>query len=322
MLKIFSKSAKKIFEISSITEGEITVTTERTGTPSKLDFTLLKEGGIAYLEGDRLDFSKNKNEIFSGYIFKKEKTDRKIKTTAYDQLFYLKQNKQSYNFENMTATGIIKHIAAEFNLIVDDKIADTKYVLPAKVYKDKNLLEIITDCVDRTNIATNKIYTFYDNFGKLTLKESKDMLSKIVISGRGLVENYTYTTSLEETYNYIKLVRKNKESGKYDTCIVKDDKSAKIWGKLQYFEEVDENLNPAQIQEKARQIFKFYGQKRRKLSLSITGIPELRAGSMVLVEIKDLGDISLEKILLIERCTHHFSAAGHTTDLEMEIQNG
>ena len=320
MLKIYSKSAKKVFEISSITDGEVTISQKREGTPAKLDFSLLKEGGISYHEGDKIEFSYNGDDIFSGYVFKKEKSDKIIKTTAYDQLIYLKQNRGNYNFSGVDVGKRIKTVSGEFNLIAGS-IANTGAVLADKLYKEKSLLEIITDSVQRTNVQTGKIYVFYDDFGKLTLKESKDLISKIMLSKDGNIESYNYTTSLEESYNRVTLVQKNKKSGAMDAYIVKDDASESLWGRLQYFEEVDENLNPAQIKEKAERLFKFYGQKRRKLRLSTLGISEVRAGCLVFLDIPNLGDISLSKVLLVESVTHRFSAGGHTMDLEMEIYN-
>ena len=315
MLKIYSKSAKKVFEISSITDGEVTVRQKREGTPSQLTFSLLKEGGISYHEGDKIEFSYNGEDIFSGYVFKKEKSKEIIKTTAYDQLFYLKQNRASYNFSGVDAGKIIKTVSGEFNLIAGS-IANTGAVLADKLYKEKSLLEIITDSVQRTNVQTGKIYVFYDNFGKLSLKESKDMTAKTILSKGGNIESYNYTTSLEESYNRVKLVQKNKKSGAMDAYIVNDDASESL-----YFEEVDENLNQAQIKEKAERLFKFYGQKRRKLRLSALGISEMRAGCLVFLDIPNLGDISLSKVLLVESVTHRFSAGGHMMDLEVEIYN-
>lgn len=338
-LEIASKSAKQTFEASSLIDGELTWTTERSGVAGKLDFDLIKNGGISYLEGDQVKFLVDKMSIeagsdplitqenvlenlFKGYVFKKSKSQESIKTTCYDQFVYLKQCKQSYNFQGKTVNDVITLIGREFGLAVSPKMEKPGYVMPEKIYKDKTLLDIITDCMSITNVATGKIYVFYDDFGELMLKESSNMKHKLSIGSESLATEYTYTTSLENTYNHIKIVQANKKSGGGDAYIVQDLKAIEDWGFLQYYEAVDENLNAAQIQEKAKQLFEYYDQRRRTLKLTAIGVPEVRAGSMVMINIPELGDINLSKTLLIDKCTHHFTSGSHTMDLEMEVYNG
>ena len=48
---------------------------------------------------------------------------------------------------------------------------------------------------------------------------------------------------ISDTYNRIKLVRKNEKSGRTDVYIHEDTETIRKWGLLQYYAEVDENLN-------------------------------------------------------------------------------
>lgn len=43
---------------------------------------------------------------------------------------------------------------------------------------------------------------------------------------------------------------------------------------------------------------------------------------MVLVDIPNLGDISLKKMLLVNKCTHKWTSSSHTMELEMKVYNG
>lgn len=104
----------------------------------------------------------------------------------------------------MTLSQVVKLIAEEFSLPLGE-IENTKYVMPKKLYEDKSLMDIITDCIQITAIATKKIYVLFDNFGKLTLKEIGNMKSKYILGSESFVTDYTYDTSIEESYNYIKL---------------------------------------------------------------------------------------------------------------------
>lgn len=318
-LKIASNSAKKIYNADEIADGTVTWTTERSGTPGKLEYTIVKTGDMSYLEGDRTTLSVDGKGLFWGYVFKKSKSMDKIKTTCYDQLRYLKA-KQSYKFAGMTAAGVIRQIAEDFGLTVG-YIEPVKTVLPDKLYEDKTLLDIITDCVNRTIIDTGQIYVFYDDFGKLTLKAANDMKSRCVIGDKSYATEYTYDTSIDNAYNFIKLVYLNQKTGGSDAYAARDSEAVLHWGFLQYYEKVD-NMNEAQIKELASQYLNYYCQRHRTLKISALGIPEVRAGSMITIDIPGLGDINLKKMLLVDKCTHKISSGSHTMDLEMKVYNG
>jgi len=230
------------------------------------------------------------------------------------------QYKQSYNFSKKTATQIIKQVANEFKIKIGN-IADTIYILPDKIYEDKTLLDIVTDALMKTTVKTKKVYTLFDDAGKLTLKESSNMISNYVLGNKSLANTYTYKTSIEESYNYVKLVKPNKKSGKGETYIAFDDDKIKKWGHLQFYKKVDENLNDAQIREMAKNYLKYYSRTKRTLKLECLGVKEIRAGSVVLIDIPALGDIDLKKLLLIEKCTHTLSETQHTMSLEMNVIN-
>ncbi|MDR0819079.1 MAG: hypothetical protein LBN43_05875, partial [Oscillospiraceae bacterium] len=124
----------------------------------------------------------------------------------------------------------------------------------------------------------------------------------------------------KETYNQIKLVRPNEDTGKGDVYIVKDGETISRWGTLQYYDVVDENMNAAQIQQQAETMLTYYNRKLRTISFSnCLGIPKLRAGSMVLSEIPKLGDINLDAFLLVDSATHHFTESFHFMDFECRI---
>lgn len=310
---------KTVYDLSNAISSEIKYTTTRTGKASTITFDIIKGGQMSFHEGDEVKIFVDKKLYIKCYIFSKSKKEDVITLTCYDILRYL-QYKQSYNFTNMTATKIIKQIANEFKLPISN-IADTSYILPDKVYEDKTLLDIITDVLMQTTVKTKKVFNLYDNAGKLELKESINMISNYVLGNKSLVNTYTYKTSIEESYNYIKLVKPNKATGKGETYVALDNDKIKKWGHLQFYKKVDENLNDAQIREMAKNYLKHYAKTNRNLKLECMGLKEIRAGSMILIDIPALGDIDLKKILLIEKCTHKLSENQHTMSLEMNVIN-
>ncbi len=62
-------------------------TTNRTGSPGKFTFTLIKAGGISFVEGDVVRFSVDGQVVFCGWVFHKSK-DRWgiIEVTCYDSM--------------------------------------------------------------------------------------------------------------------------------------------------------------------------------------------------------------------------------------------
>lgn len=320
-LVVSSRNMGKNYDISQATDGEITWTTQRGGHAGKLTFTAVKNAGeMIYHEGDNVRLFCDGKPLCSTFVDTKSKSRERITTTCYDQIFRLK-SKQSYNFADMTATGIIKLIAAEFGLTVGD-VADTGYLLPAKIYEESTLLDIIMDSLRQTIIATGKVYNFYDDAGKLSLKEPKDMASRYIIGNGSLATDYTYETSIADSYNVIKLVRPNRETNQGDVIIASDPQAEKAWGRIQYYAKVDEHLNDAQIKEQAKQLLNYYCQTKRTLKIKALGVPDIQAGSMVMLDIPDLGDIALTKMLLVDACTHHISSSSWTMDLEVRVHNG
>lgn len=310
---------KSVYDISNAISSDIKYTTTLVGSASTISFDVVKSGEMSFHEGDMVKIFVDKKLYIVCYIFAKSKKEDVISLTCYDLLRYM-QYKQSYNFTKKTATQIIKQVANEFKIKLGN-IADTGYILPDKIYEDKTLLDIVTDALMKTTVKTNKVYTLYDDAGKLTLKESSDMISNYVLGNKSLATTYTYKTSIEESYNYVKLVKPNKKSGKGETYIAFDDDKVKKWGHLQFYKKVDENLNDAQIREMAKNYLKYYSRTKRTLKLDCLGVKEIRAGSIVLIDIPSLGDIDLKKLLLIEKCTHTLSETQHTMSLEMNVIN-
>lgn len=312
---LIQNSQGKTFEVSTITE-KVEYTTNRTGSPGKLTFSLIKSGDLSFNEGNPVRFSVDGTLVFFGYVFSKSK-DRWgiISVTAYDQLRYLKAN-ESYAFIGKTAGQIIQQIANEFTLRVGT-IEDTGYAIPSFIQENKSCLDIISYALQLTTLNTGKVYVFYDDGGKLALRKAEKLMSPTVIGTQSLLTEYTYKTDIDrDTFNQIKLVRPNKETGKADTYIVKDSDTISKWGLLQRYETVDEQMNEAQIVSQAKTMLSYYNRVLRTLTIQALGVVGVRAGSMVMINVPDLGDISLSKFVLLDKVTHTFECDLHTMEIE------
>ena len=298
--------------------NEAELTTQRMDNAGKLTFTCVEETSIALPEGSSVELTVDGVKMFKGYIFTAErKKDGEVSYTAYDQLRYLKAN-ASYTFENMTLSMIIQQIAADFGLVCGT-LEDTGYAFPCLIKENESCLDIIFDALSETIVQTGKIYVFYDNAGELTLTEAKNMYSNIKIGDNSLVTDYTYKRDIDsDTYNRIKLVRANKETGRTDVYIHEDTDNIAKWGLLQYYDEVDENMNEAQIDELCANYLTYYNRVLQTVSIDALGVPGIRAGMIIPVQIGDVDSLSISRLLITEKVTHKFEADDHTMSIEVK----
>ena len=130
-----------------IVEEGIQWTTERAGSPSTLKFTAIKDDTLAFMEGDPVRMKVDGKNVFYGFVFtKKRNKQHHIEVTAYDQLRYLK-NKDTYVYENKTASQVIRMIANDFRLNLGT-IESTGDTIPSRVEDNQSLFDIIQNALD------------------------------------------------------------------------------------------------------------------------------------------------------------------------------
>lgn len=296
-----------------IVTGEIQWKTERKGKAGSLTFKVVKDSTINFTEGDSVRLKADGKNVFYGFVFQKKRDKEGIITvTAYDQLRYLK-NKDTYVYSNKTASEVIQMLAKDFNLQCGT-LEDTKFKIESKVEDNQSLFDIIQNALDLTLQNKKEMYVLYDDFGKLTLKNIGNMKVGILID-EDTGENFDYSSSIDgETYNKIKLVYENEESGKREIYIAQDSSHINQWGVLQYFETIDEKTNG---KAKADALLSLYNQKTRKLTIKgAFGDVRVKAGTLVAVSL-NLGDIVANSFLLVEEAKHSFSESVYTMDLTL-----
>lgn len=257
--------------------------------------------------------SVNKKGVFYGFIFTK-KTDKNniISVTAFDQLRYFK-NKDTYVYEDKTASELLKMLASDFNLQIGS-VADTGYKIPSRVEDNKSLFDMIQSALDLTLQNAKEMYVLFDSCGKLTLKSMADMIVGLVIDEE-TAENYDYTSSIDSaTYNQIKLMYDNEETGERDIYEVKSSENINKWGVLQFFEKLQKGENG---KAKAEALLSLYNSKTRTLSINnALGDVRVRAGTMLVVALS-LSDVKLGNLMLVEKCKHTFKNDEHLMNLTL-----
>ena len=310
--ELLIQNGEKVFK--PVVLEDIEWSTERQGSPGKLTFKVLLDKKLDITEGNAVRFKWNKKNIFYGYIFsKKMDKDKIITVTAYDQLRYLK-NKETYVYQNKTAGEVVQMIADDFEMQTGT-IEDTTYKIASRVEDSQTLFDIIQNALDLTLTNMKYMYVLYDDFGKLALKGVDNMrVNYLVDEETG--QNFDYQSSIDEaTYNRIKLVYDNEDTGQRDVYIAQDSNNMNNWGVLQYYDSLSDGENGA---AKVNALLELYNQKTRKLTISgAFGDYRVRAGSLIGV-VLNLGDIKLKNYMLVETCNHKFKNNEHTMELKLK----
>ncbi|MBP1906800.1 hypothetical protein J2Z32_003464 [Paenibacillus turicensis] len=304
-----------VYNISELVT-DATWKTSRIGKPSSFDMTILQDSNYILNNGDIIRAKYDDVPIFYGYVFSVgRQMEETLRIKAYDQMRYLTSN-DTYVFANKTAAAIMKQIAADFGIKVG-AVADTKYKIPSMVEDNQKLMDIICKALDLTVINTGVIYTMYDDFGNLIIKNSEDMKLDLVIGDDSLMTGFSFEKSIDsDTFNRIKLVRDNKETKKRDVYIAQDSANISKWGRLQYFQKVDENMNPAQIKQLLDTLAKVKNRETKTLKIDALGNPMVRAGCFVTVTIEEL---AINQFYLVDECSHKFSGDEYTLSLELKV---
>lgn len=310
----------KVWNITSIVPS-VTYKTKRIGAASSLDLTLIK--GAPYQHeaftvnnGDVIRVRKDSSDVFYGYVFEFSMgKDESVTIKAYDQIRYLLGN-DTYVFKNMTATQMVRKIADDSGLMTGT-LAETGYSIPSMIEDNKKLLDIMCKALDLTLINGYGNFMLLDDFGKLSLRNIEDMRLDIVIGDWSLMYDYGYKRTIDsDTFNRVKLFKDNKETGKRDIYISQDSANIAKWGRLQLYQQADENMNSAQIDELLDQLMKLKNREQRSISIEALGDIRVRAGCYVPILIEEQG---INQYFLVDECTHKFDADTHTMNLELRV---
>lgn len=296
-----------------VVQDGVKLTLERKKTPGKLEFTVVKDGIINFQEGNPVKLTVDGTPMFYGFVFKKNRgTGETIKVTAYDQRRYLK-NKDTITEEGLKASDLLKRIATDFQLNLGT-VEDTGYTLEVVDEQNQTLFDMIQNALNETLMATGNLFTLDDDCGKLTLKNINSGKIGLLID-KETAETFDYTSSIDDqTFNKIKLVYNNKDTGKREIYIAQDGSKINQWGVLQYFEELQSETGAA---EKAKSLLKLYDAKTRNLTVkNAFGDVRVRAGTAVMVSL-NLGDIVANQFLVVEKVVHNFKGEIHLMDLTL-----
>ena len=294
-------------------EGEVTITWARSLEAGVLTFNVVKDKVIDYQEGNPVALFKDGELIFYGYVFKKSRSGKQIiKTTCYDQLRYFKY-KDTYQYEDKTYSELLQMLCEDRHLTIGD-IEPTKYKIPARVERDKEFFSIIKTASDLTVAHEGKEYILFDEKGKICLRSWEKMKVNEVLTYNN-TQDFEYMTTIDNAYNRIKVNYIDDETKEVTPYITEDPKNINNWGILQYYAETSNKEN---IKEKSGMLLELLNRKERSLDIKGTrGNWNVRGGSLVPVVFENIGDISVNSMMLVDKVTHKIKNGHHFMDLKV-----
>lgn len=289
------------FDVTTLVSGA-KWSTKRSGSPASLELTTLVDDAVKWTHGGIVTLLSGVAGLFYGYVVKISQNDNgQVRITAYDQTWYLKKNKDTYVFTGKRADQVLRQIAEDFKLKTGE-LANTRYSIPSMIEDGQTLFDIILKAIDHTLINTGKMFVLWDDFGKLALTDVETAKLDLFVGDGSLATGFTYETDIDsETYNKIKLVKDNKTTGKRDVYIYQDSDNMALWGILQNYEKVDENMNEAQIKERGSLMLELYNRPKRSFSVEAIADLSVRAGRALYIGI---GAVGAKSFFIVEEAAH------------------
>lgn len=278
---------------------------------------------------------------FYGYIMETDKHDIDwCSITAYDQLWYMSENKHDYVYENMTLTEILYHICmtGEFGMLDPPTFQDSEFKIKSMIEEGSSYLETIEKAIDITYEHTGRKFYIWDDYGSISLTDQAWLAGDTSLEiGAGYIQSYNYVESiLSDFYTASNIVEHKEVEGqeKGQTITYRKEHSDQFkqkYGIITYYDSLGEgedgNTMAVNAINKSQKV-------PAKLSLKgVQGDIVIRGGSPILVNFYDTFSASnlTEKDRLnsgadyieyirgwftVDSVTHTIKDGFHTMDIE------
>jgi len=292
----------------------IAVEWQRRGAAGKMVFEMAIDPALSFEEGDRVQLQIDGKNMFLGFIHRFERTkERKWAVVAHDSTWYLIQNKDTFNYQNKTATQLIRMIAEDYQLSCG-QLDESGFVIKSRCEQDTSLMDIILNALDEVLTNAKQMYVLYDDNGQLTLKNVEAMRLDLLIDEE-TAEDYKFASNLENgVHNRIRIVHEDTEAGVRSIYTAQDSGNIAKWGVLQLTDKVQTRST---ARAKAEALLSLHNRPMRTFSIqNALGDTRVRGGSL-LPCIIDLGPYKVMQHLMAESVKHKFDDNRHLMDLKL-----
>ena len=287
--------------------------------PRSVKITLLDDDGDGHRRvsvecenGDQCVMYEDGKELFRGLIVSHQQSNKKkLVVTAYDNMYYLANNKDSFCYHNKTATQIFNDCMARLGM-TGGSAADTGYVIPELPKAKTTYYDVLLDALSLTYKATGIRYYIASEKGNIHLRRREETALQWVMETGANITDYTYTKSIEGIRTRVRLLSK-------EEAVVYEEVNTALEAKIGAFMEVktvNDTYNQAQIKELVQSVFSEKGMPTKTLKVSGMGISDALSGACVYVIIPHLG---IERTFYIDDDSHTFSRNSHKMTLKLNF---
>ena len=112
------------------------------------------------------------------------------------------------------------------------------------------------------------MFVLWDDFGSLRITDVEKSKLDLFVGDSSLATGYTYETDIDSgSLQQDQTGPRQQEDRKTDVYIFQDSKNIKLWGVLQNYETVDEDMNEAQIKERGGQMLELYNRPKKSFEV-------------------------------------------------------
>ena len=229
--------------------------------------------------------------------------------TAYDNGIYLANNKDTFCYENKTATEIFKDCCTRFGIPMGE-VASCTYKIPELTKSKTTAFDAIADALSLDFDATGIRHYVASNKGKISLLTRRENILQWVIEPGANLTGYSYTKSIEDIKTRVKMVSK-------EGTTLAEKSNSSLESKIGIFQEIDqpdESLTTAQINDLIDSMLEEKSTPERTLSVDSIGIPDVVSGIGVYVIIPPL---NISRTFYVDEDTHTFEDRSHTMSLKL-----
>jgi hypothetical protein len=270
--------------------------------------------GIDVEQGQQCLFYYNGAELFRGIIMAQTQNNKKKLTfTAYDNGIYLANNRDTFTYENKTASDIFRDCCTRFGLPMGE-VAECTYKIPELIKSKTTIFDAIADALSLEFDATGIRHYVVSEKGNLKLLTRRENIVQWVVEAGQNLTTYTYTKSIEDIRTRVKMLSKE------GTTIAEKSNAAleeKI-GVFQDIEKPDESFSTAQINDLITSILEEKSTPERTLNVEAIGITEVISGIGVYIIIPEL---EVSQTFYVDEDTHTFKDNLHTMALKLNYAN-
>lgn len=252
---------------------EVSITNTIDGTAQAISIELGKE--LRLLDGD--------SELFRGVIFQHNIDAKgKMSITAYDENIYLTKNTDSRKFSAMTASAIIRELCTHFQIPVGE-IADTEYVIPKLILRDKTVWDMIVTALTETRKQTGRRFLLSAREGAVQLTERGSKITDWVLEDTTNLLSASYSQSIEELRTQIKVIGGDEEKNPIESLVASEE-LIQAFGTMQHLERAQSDINPSEIAQLAAQLAQEHGKIKDDATVEAIGNLEVISGTAVYVK--------------------------------------